>query len=150
MTLWRKLRRTAFGRWLFTRIICWRALFFSSRSPLFVRLDRTGSEVTMRKRRKVQNHIGTVHAIAMANLCELAAGTLMEAALPVTMRWIPKGMSILYLAKAATDMRATAEMPIIEEGTTVDAMVLVNVRDEHDVTVVRAKIEMHVSRRPSS
>ena len=41
--------------------------------------------MSLRKRRAVLNHIGTVHAIAMANLCELACGMLMEVTIPTTM-----------------------------------------------------------------
>ena len=54
----------------------------------------------MKKRRAVENHIGTVHALAMGNLCELAAGMCTEVTIPVGMRWIPRGMTIEYLAKA--------------------------------------------------
>ncbi len=117
-------------------------------SPLFIRLEPTACEVAMRKRRKVQNYIGTVHVIAMANLCEITAGTLMEAVLPVTMYWIARGRTIEYLAKAATSVRATASMAGVKEGATERAIVPVTVRDEYDVTVVRADIEMYVSPRP--
>ena len=101
LRLWTRLNGSAFGRWAFTRIICFRAPYFSSISPLFVTLEPGHAVVTMRKRRKVKNHIGTIHAIAMANLCEIAAGVLTEVSTPADMRWIPKGMNIQYLGKAA-------------------------------------------------
>ena len=62
----------------------------------------------MTKRRAVTNHIGTVHAIAMCNLAELAAGTMTEISIPPSMRWLPKGMAVEYLKKAESDVEALA------------------------------------------
>jgi len=56
----------------------------------------------------VLNHIGTVHAIAMCNMAELAGGTMTEVTVPATHRWIPKGMTVEYLKKAETDLIAIA------------------------------------------
>ncbi|MDH3590073.1 MAG: DUF4442 domain-containing protein, partial [Gammaproteobacteria bacterium] len=96
----------------------------------------------------VQNHIGTVHAIAMANLCELTAGTMTEVTIPVDMRWIPKRMTIEYLAKAATGVRAIARIdPMPVFNAAIDVPVVVEVLDTSDVKVVQAVITMYVSPR---
>ena len=99
----------------------------------------------MKKKRKVANHLGTIHVIAIANLCELAAGTLMEGGLISSMRWIPKGMNIQYIAKANSNLKATATMPVIEEGVINDVTVPVSVIDEYGVEVVRADIIMYLT-----
>lgn len=101
----------------------------------------------MKKRRSVTNHIGTVHAIAMANLCELVAGTMTEVSIPRSMRWIPRGMQIDYLAKAASGVSAEAGLPEVSPGTARDVVVQVEVRDAAGTTVVRAAITMYVSPR---
>jgi uncharacterized protein (TIGR00369 family) len=145
---WTRLGRFAAGRWLFSRIVCWRAPYFASIRPQFVHLGDGRVEVRMRKRRSVTNHIGTVHAIAMANLCEIAAGTMMEALLPSSMRWIPKGMTIHYLGKATSDVVARATMPNILSGSSQDAVVGASVFDQQGAEVVRADITMYVSPRP--
>ena len=147
LRLWTRLNGSAFGRWAFTRIICFRAPYFSSISPLFVTLEPGHAVVTMRKRRKVKNHIGTIHAIAMANLCEIAAGVLTEVSTPADMRWIPKGMIIQYLGKAATKISATAELPAVSSGEKQDAVVSVDVRDTSGTIVVHADITMYVTPR---
>ena len=100
--------RSSFGRWLFARTVSKRAPYFGTIKPRFLDLQPKLCRVTMRKRRAVENHIGTVHALAMGNLCELAAGMCTEVTIPVGMRWIPRGMTIEYLAKAETDVIATA------------------------------------------
>ena len=89
---------------------CKRAPYFGTIRPKFLDLEPKLCRVTMKKRRAVENHIGTVHALAMGNLCELAAGLCTEVTIPVGMRWIPRGMTIEYLAKAETDVVATARL----------------------------------------
>ena len=40
----------------------------------------------------------------MCNMAELAAGTMTDVTVPGNYRWIPKGMTVEYLAKAETDL----------------------------------------------
>jgi acyl-coenzyme A thioesterase PaaI-like protein len=143
--LYLRLSGLPLGRWLFSRVICLRAPYFSSISPRFRDLCPGRAEVAMRKRRRVQNHIGTVHALAMGNLCEIAAGLVMEATLPTTMRWIPRGMNIEYLHKAQTDVTAVATLADRTWGTAEDVPVNVSVTDATGQEVVSAVIRMYVS-----
>jgi len=101
----------------------------------------------MKKRRAVENHIRTVHALAMGNLCELAAGLCTEVTIPVNMRWIPRGMTIEYLAKAETDVTATARLDKTEWAGAENIGVPVSVHDANGKEVVRAVISMYVSPR---
>ncbi len=147
---WQKLSGTAAGRWLFSRVVCFKAPYFGSIHPVIDQLEPGRAVAHMKKRRAVTNHIGTVHAIAMANLCELVAGTLTEVSIPRAMRWIPRGMNINYLAKAATSVTATGTFPSIVEGKAQDVLVPVDVVDEAGTVVVHADITMYVSpRKPS-
>lgn len=142
---WNRLSGSAFGRWLFSRVVCFRAPYFASIRPVFDVLEPGRAIARMRKRRAVTNHIGTVHAIAMANLCEFVAGTMTEVSVPASMRWIPRGMQIHYLAKAETGLTATATLPEFKEGEAQDIVVPVAVADDSGTEVVRADITMYVS-----
>ncbi|HEY1283818.1 MAG TPA: hotdog fold domain-containing protein, partial [Steroidobacteraceae bacterium] len=110
MRSWERWSSSAFGRWMFARAVCRRAPYFGTIRPRFLELTPGVCRVSLRKRRRVQNHIGTVHALAIGNLCELAAGMVTEVSLPGTMRWLPRGMTIEYLRKAETDVTATARL----------------------------------------
>ncbi len=143
--LYNSLSGLPFGRWIFTRIICLRAPYFGSIRPLFMDLRPGTAIVSMPKRRKVQNHIGTVHALAMGNLCELAAGLVMESTLPPDTRWIPRGMEIAYLRKAESRVIAEASLALRDWGETEDVPVGVVVTDAAGQEVVRATITMYVS-----
>jgi len=144
---WQTLSGTAFGRWLFSRMVAVKAPYFASIRAVFDVLEPGRAVARMRKRRAVTNHIGTVHAIAMANLCELVAGTVTEVSVPRSMRWIPRGMQIDYLAKAETDLTGEATLPPVTEGEAQDIVVPVTVKDRDGKTVVRAVITMYLSPR---
>lgn len=144
---WQKMSESAFGRWMFARTVCKRAPYFATIKPRFLELRPTLCRVEMRKRRAVENHIGSVHALAMGNLCELAAGLVTEVTIPTTMRWIPRGMTIEYLRKADTDVTATARLDKSEWGAAENVGVPVSVLDKAGAEVVRAVITMYVSPR---
>lgn len=150
LSLYARIRRWPLGDRIFSRMVCLRAPYFGSIRPRITDLSASRAEVVVRKRRSVTNHIGTVHAIAMANACELVAGTLCEAATPRSSRWIPRSMTIEYLAKAATDVRAVATLAEpIETERSYDVVIPVDVVDEAGNRVVHADISMYVSPRPS-
>lgn len=133
------------GRWLFGRIVCFTAPYFATIRPRFHELRPGLCQVSLRKRRRVTNHLGTVHAIAMANLCELAGGMLMEVTLPVDKRWIPRGMTIEYLKKVTTGVSATARLDKTQWSGAENVALPVSVEDTHGTEVVRAVITMYVS-----
>ena len=147
LAAWNRLAAKPFGKTLFSRAICFKAPYFSSISPRIVELRPGFARVAMKKRRAVQNHIGTVHAIAMCNLAEIAAGTLPEVSIPAPMRWLPKGMQVEYLKKAETDVEATATLPPVDEGDAREVPATVEVRDRAGTLVCRAVITMWVSPR---
>ena len=149
--IWQRMSAFPLGKWLFGRIVCWKAPYFASIRPSFVELRPGYGELRIRKRRAVLNHFGTVHAIAMCNMAELAAGTMTDVTIPKTHRWIPKGMSVEYLGRARTDLTAVAEIdPQQGFAAARDLPVAVMVTDDAGQVVFRAVITMWVSPRKTS
>lgn len=148
--LLKKFKQLPCGLWIFSRVLCWKAPYFASIRPTFVALEPGYGEAVFRKRRAVQNHLGTVHAIAMANLCELVAGTTLEVTLPSTHRWIPKSMKIDYLAKATTDITAKTRIELNDLADQPFSLsVPVEVFDRQGKKVVFADIEMYITKKKS-
>lgn len=144
--LYNKLAKFPGGKWLFSRLLGLKAPYFRSIGAIFRELRPGTVEISMKNRWRVRNHIGTVHAIASCNLCELAGGTLVDASLPKGMRWIPKGMEVQYLAKANSHVRAVCTIDDYAEWTEAgDKVVAVSILDENDVEVVHADITMYIS-----
>ncbi|TXH05230.1 MAG: DUF4442 domain-containing protein [Nevskiaceae bacterium] len=146
LSLWHKLSGKPGGKWFYSRLICRRAPYFSSIMPLVQDLRPGYCEVRAAKRRAVTNHIGTFHAIAMCNMAELAGGLLCEVSVPTTHRWIPKGMTVEYLRKAETDLRAVAALePLPAFNEAAELPVTVAVYDQQEQVVFRAVITMWIS-----
>ena len=105
---YRRLASKPGGRWLFSKLVCLKAPYFASIAPRIEVLEPGRGVATIAHRRRVTNHIGTVHAIALCNLAEFVGGLACDVSIPASMRWIPKGMTVAYLKKAVGTMRATA------------------------------------------
>lgn len=150
MRLWRRLGGTAAGRWLFTRIVCLKAPYFASIAPRLMRLEAGRCEAYLEHRRRVQNHIGTVHAIALCNLAELCAGLVTDVSIPGDMRWIPQDMTVRYLKKAAGRISAVAtpSTELCSSPEPYPATIAVQLHDAAGQLVASADIRMWLSPRP--
>ncbi len=92
---WNRLSALPGGKWVFSKFVANKAPYFTTISPMIEELRNGHAKVTIRKRRAVQNHIGTVHAIALCNLMEICMGVCAEASIPKNLRWLPKGTHVL-------------------------------------------------------
>lgn len=145
----RRITRWPAGHWIFSRLICLKAPYFATIAPRFVALQPGRCEVRIRDRRRVHNHIGTVHAIALCNLAELSAGVMTDVTIPAGMRWIPRGMSVEYLKKAVGTLHGVAT-PEAAARASIDGYewpVVVQVIDAAGEVVFRARVMMWVSPR---
>ena len=109
LSLWNLSARLPRGERLFSYAFARKAPYFRTVRPRFTVLQPHRAELVLPKRRAVHNHLGTVHAIAVCNGLEAAMGALAEATIPADKRWIPKGMTVAYTAKATSDVTCVAE-----------------------------------------
>jgi len=150
LDLWTNAARVPQGRRAFSLAFSQRAPYFASVRPLFIDIRPNYAELRIRKRRGVQNHIGTVHAIALCNGLEAAMGALAEASIPAHKRWIPKGMDIAYTAKADSDVRCIAETdPAQWEGDDPDLPVRVKGVRKDGTVVIEGVIKLWVTEKPA-
>ena len=139
------------GDRLFSLAFAQKAPYFGSIRPRFTVIEPNHAELVIPKRRAVQNHIGTVHAIALCNGLEAAMGALAEATIPSNKRWIPKGMDISYTAKATTDITCIAETdPEQWTGDDPDLPVRVKGVRKDGTVVIEGVIRLWVTERPSA
>lgn len=149
LQIWNALHRLPFGNKIFSEAVCFKAPYFRSVHPTVTVLQPGRCEAKGPNRRSSHNHLGTYHAIASCNLAELSAGLMTDVTVPTTHRWIPKAMTVEYLAKAETDMHATATLESVpqfgDEPTTL--LVPVEITTTDGTVAVRAQITMHISPR---
>jgi acyl-coenzyme A thioesterase PaaI-like protein len=146
--MWQRVSDRPGGSRLFSLAAMARVPYFASVLPHVRRMEPGFAEVDVPNWFFVHNHLSTVHAIASCNAAEMAMGMLMEATVPTTHRWIPKGMTVEYLAKATTSLRATARIDPPDFGAITDGAELVvpiSVVDRLGVEVVHADITTWVT-----
>lgn len=132
------------GNEAFSKAVTSFAPYFSTIDPTFSALRPGYAEVHFPNRREVHNHIGTVHAIALCNAAELAAGTMTQVSVPEGRQWIPVGMTVQYLAKAKSDMRVVADGGAVDWNHVGNVDVPVDAYDTDGKCVFTASITMNL------
>lgn len=128
----------------FSQMTCQMAPYFSTISPVMTELRPGYAVVKAPFCKEITNHLGTVHAIALCNAAELAAGMMTNVSVPEGARWIPVGMQVKYLAKSKTDITAVADGSVIDWQAAGDLEVPVEIRDAEGQLVLTASITMNV------
>jgi acyl-coenzyme A thioesterase PaaI-like protein len=135
---WDLLVRVPGGKAVFSRIVGRMAPYTGSIHAQ-VHVLRVGhSEVTMADRKAVRNHLDCVHAIALANLAELAGNIALFYSMPDDARFIVSGMEIEYLKKARGTITAIGESPVVRSSQRAHYDVPVSLRDASGEEVARA------------
>lgn len=105
------------------------------------------ARATLRDRRKVRNHLRSVHAVALLNLAELSSGLALNFALPPDARSILKGLSMEYHKKARGLLTAEATAPVLQDAAERDLEIETAVRDEAGDVVATARAHWRVGPR---
>jgi acyl-coenzyme A thioesterase PaaI-like protein len=150
LAAWKRLSPLPGGRWIFGRLIGFMVPYTGSIRPIVVELRPGYARVQIRDRRAVRQHLGSVHAIALANLAEFTSGSAMITGLPDGMRGIVTRISIEYFKKARGLLTAecTCEVPSGHEQRQLD--VVATVRDGAGDAVARATVTWLVGPTPGS
>jgi acyl-coenzyme A thioesterase PaaI-like protein len=97
---WRTLSPLPGGRWMFTQLVKWMIPYTGSVSPRVEILEPGYARISITQRRGLEQHLGSIHAIALMNVAEFASGAAMITALPAGYRGIVTKISIEYFKKA--------------------------------------------------
>ncbi len=143
--LYRKITALPQGKRLFSIAFSQKAPYFASIHLKVDEMTPHFAQITIPKRRSVQNHIGTVHAIAVCNGLEAAMGLLAEATCPKDARWLPKGMEVEYLAKSTSDLVCTAESTAEDWANGPDVPITVKATRNDGTVVVAGTIKLWVT-----
>jgi acyl-coenzyme A thioesterase PaaI-like protein len=138
--LWDRLSRVPGGRTLFSLLVGRAAPYTGTIRAKVVTLERGRSEVLMKDRGSVRNHLRSVHAVALANLVELTGNVALAYAMPDDARFIVAGMTLDYVKKARGTITGRCTCPLPESAARVEYAVPVTLHDAQGDVVVRATL----------
>ncbi len=138
---WNRLQALPGGRRAFSKMVGTMAPYTGTISPEVLELEHGFSRVQMTDRRRVRNHLKSIHAVALMNLAEAASGLAFVYGLPPQTRAILTGLSIDYLKKARGTLVAECrcEPPATNDRQEYEIEVVTRDRSGEIVTRARAK-----------
>jgi acyl-coenzyme A thioesterase PaaI-like protein len=150
VNLWDRLHRFPGGAWLFSRILGF-AIPYTGSIGARVRVLRPGyAQIALRDRRRVRNHLASVHAIALANLGELTGGLALTATASAGVRSILTRLEIDYLRKARGVVLAECSCVIPTVTEPGDHIIITTLHDESGNEVARTRATWRLSPVPNT
>lgn len=138
---WELMQHVPFGKQLFSKALGRFAPYTGSIDATVLELETGRALVELEDRRSVRNHLKSIHAIALANLAELAGNTALAFSMPSDARFIVAGISIDYKKKARGRILATASCPMISSNARAEYAVSVVMRDQSGDVVAESKLK---------
>jgi acyl-coenzyme A thioesterase PaaI-like protein len=131
---------------LLTRLFCSQVKFANTAGVKLRKIKNDDVLLTLANKKRVQNHIGGIHAVAAALLAESTTGIILGLNLPDSRLPLLKSMSLNYYQRMQGDLTATAhltteqisQIQVQEKG---DLIIPVEITDESGQAPIVA--EMH-------
>jgi len=140
LSLWRRCAGLPFGRALFSWMFGRQVPYSGSIGAEVVELEPGHARLVLRDRGAVRNHLGSIHAVALTNLGELASGLAMTTALPAGVRGIVLRIETVYLKKARGTLLCDCRVTVPEVTGDLNHEVHAEIRDAGSDIVASVRV----------
>jgi acyl-coenzyme A thioesterase PaaI-like protein len=143
--IWLRLSPLPGGRWLFSRILGRMVPYSGSIGARVEAFEPGHVRISLADRRRVRNHLRSFHAIALANLGELATGLALLGAMGADVRGILTGLDVTYTKKARgrLEVDVAVEIPVVSGS--VEHTVAAQIRDHEGDVVATVQARWRLS-----
>ena len=147
---WRRLSRWPGGKTVFSLLVGRMTPYTGTLGARVEELEPGWCRVTLRDRRRVRNHLASVHAMALANLAELASGLAVLVGLAPGVQGIVTGFSISYEKKARGPLTAECRVSGLAVTAEREQEAAVVISDRQGDVVARATARWRLRPTPAS
>ena len=144
--LWNRYGGSPLGRKIFSYVLGRTAPYSGTIKAEVLSLSPGSVKIALKDRRSIRNHLNSVHAIALANLGELASGLAMISAIPANTRAIVVNLEIEYLKKARGRLIASGSAkPPANINQSINSLALAEIKDSDSDVVAKVKVHWRLS-----
>lgn len=143
---WERLSPLPGGKWLFSKLVGFLAPYTGTIGARVEELRPGYARLTLKERRKVRNHLRSIHAAALFNLAEETSGLAAVFSMDPGLRGIPVHLEIDYVKKARGTITAECEAPILGPETSGEKELEIELTDEDGDVVARAMARWKIGR----
>ncbi len=137
--LWKQFSAKPAGKHIFSRLLGLYVPYSGTIGAYIDTLEPGHSVIILKDRRKVRNHLKSIHAVALANLGEMATGMALLNSLPDQARAILVGLKTEYSKKARGRLRAECHCEIPESSIEAELVILATITDRSGDVVATAE-----------
>ena len=131
---------------LLTKLFCSQVKYANTTGVKIMSVTHNNVELVLHNKKKVQNHIGGIHATAAATLAESTSGIVFGMNVPDDKLPLLKSMKISYVRRMQGDLKAVAtldnnQIEMIQSEEKGDYMVNVIITDESGEQPIECQME---------
>ena len=140
LSSWNRLHSLPGGIWIFNLFLRWFNPYSGSIRAHVVELRPGYARIELQDRRRIRNHLNSIHALALANLGELTSGLALLSGLPGNSRGIPTKISTEYFKKARGKLVAESNSGLPDVKNDMEHEVFTDILDQQSDVVARTVV----------